>query len=146
MEILYFSSGILTVVLVYMVVSVFKLNKKVNLLEESEDFAKIEYNNIYRTIEINDDKITREIENIYRTIDSRVDKLDNRLSNVVEEHKRQTNIEYNEIYREMDVRINHHATQPIKEINENIVREIDHLQRTIDSRVDKLETRLTKNS
>jgi hypothetical protein len=146
MEILYFSSGILTVVLVYMVVSVFKLNKKVNLLEESEDFAKIEYNNIYRTIEINDDKITREIENIYRTIDSRVDKLDNRLSNVVEEHKRQTNIEYNEIYREMDVRINHHATQPIKEISENIVREIDHLQRTIDSRVDKLETRLTKNS
>ena len=146
MEILYFSSGILTVVLVYMVVSVFKLNKKVNLLEESEDFAKIEYNNIYRTIEINDDKITREIENIYRIIDSRVDKLDNRLSNVVEEHKRQTNIEYNEIYREMDVRINHHATQPIKEISENIVREIDHLQRTIDSRVDKLETRLTKNS
>ena len=146
MEILYFSSGILTVVLVYMVVSVFKLNKKVNLLEESEDFAKIEYNNIYRTIEINDDKITREIENIYRTIDSRLDKLDNRLSNVVEEHKRQTNIEYNEIYREMDVRINHHATQPIKEISENIVREIDHLQRTIDSRVDKLETRLTKNS
>ena len=84
MEILYFSSGILTVILVYMVVSVFKLNKKVNLLEESEDFAKIEYSNIYRTIEDNDNRIAREIENIYRTIDSRIDKLDDRLSKEIQ--------------------------------------------------------------
>ena len=58
----------------------FKLNKRVNSLEESENFAKIEYNNIYRTIDVYDDKIAREIESIYRTIDSRVDKLDDRLS------------------------------------------------------------------
>ena len=50
----------------------------------SEDFAKIEYNNIYRTIEDNDNRIAREIENIYRTIDSRVDKLDDRLSKEIQ--------------------------------------------------------------
>jgi len=96
MEVLFYSLGVLTVAFLYAVVSVFKLNKKINYLE-----------------------------------------------NVVEEHKRQTNIEYNEIYREMDVRINHHATQPLKEINQNVANEVEYLQRTIDSRLDKLETRLT---
>jgi len=98
MEVLFYSLGVLTVAFLYVVVSVFKLNKKIDYIED-----------------------------------------------IVEEHKRQTNIEYNEIYREMDVRINHHATQPIKEINENIAHEIEYLQRTIDSRVDKLENKLTNS-
>ena len=98
MEVLFYSLGVLTVAFLYAVVSVFKLNKKVDSLE---DF--------------------------------------------VENEKKQMNIELNEIYREMDVRINHHATQPIREINENIAHEIEYLQRTIDSRVDKLENKLTNS-
>jgi len=99
MEVLFYSLGVLTVAFLYVVVSVFKLNKKIDYIED-----------------------------------------------IVEEHKRQTNIEYNEIYREMDVRINHHAVQPLKETNENVANEVEYLQRTIDSRIDKLEARLTKNS
>jgi predicted Holliday junction resolvase-like endonuclease len=98
MEVLFYSLGVLTVAFLYTVVSVFKLNKKVDSLEDS-----------------------------------------------VESEKKQMSIELNEIYREMDVRINHHATQPIREINENIAHEIEYLQRTIDSRVDKLENKLTNS-
>ena len=99
MEVLFYSLGVLTVAFLYAVVSVFKLNKKIDYIED-----------------------------------------------IVEEHKRQTNTEYNEIYREIDVRINHHAVQPLKETNENVANEVEYLQRTIDSRIDKLEARLTKNS
>jgi hypothetical protein len=99
MEVLFYSLGVLTVAFLYAVVSVFKLNKKIDYLE-----------------------------------------------NVVEEHKRQTNIEYNEIYREMDIRINDHATQPLRETNENVAREVEDIYRMVDSRIDKLEDRLTKNS
>lgn len=98
MEVLFYSLGVLTVAFSYAVVSVFKLNKKVDSLEDS-----------------------------------------------VESEKRQMSIEINEIYREMDVRINHHAIQPLKETNENIAHEIEYLQRTIDSRVDKLENKLTNS-
>jgi hypothetical protein len=98
MEVLFYSLGVLTVAFLYAVVSVFKLNKKIDYLE-----------------------------------------------NVVEEHKRQTNIEYNEIYREMDTRINDHATQPLRETNENVAREVEDIYRMVDSRLDKLENKLTNS-
>ena len=98
MEVLFYSLGVLTVAFLYAVVSVFKLNKKIDYLE-----------------------------------------------NVVEEHKRQTSIEYNEIYREMDTRINDHATQPLRETNENVAREVEDIYRMVDSRLDKLENKLTNS-
>ena len=98
MEVLFYSLGVLTVAFLYAVVSVFKLNKKIDYLE-----------------------------------------------NVVEEHKRQTSIEYNEIYREMDIRINDHATQPLRETNENVAREVEDIYRMVDSRLDKLENKLTNS-
>lgn len=65
MEILYFSSGILAVALIYAVVGVFKLRQKVQHLDNGVDDA-------HRRIDNNTDEL-------YRTLDSRLDKLENRL-------------------------------------------------------------------
>ena len=65
MEILYFSSGILAVALVYTVVGVFKLRQKVQYLDNGVD-------DVHRRIDSNTDEL-------YRTLDSRLDKLENRL-------------------------------------------------------------------
>lgn len=65
MEILYFSSGILAVALVYTVVGVFKLRQKVQYLDSGVD-------DVHRRIDNNTDEL-------YRTLDSRLDKLENRL-------------------------------------------------------------------
>jgi len=65
MEILYFSSGILAVALIYAVVGVFKLRQQVQHLDNGVD-------DVHRRIDGN-------IDEIYRTLDSRLDKLENRL-------------------------------------------------------------------
>ena len=77
MEILYFSSGILTVALAYAVVGVFKLKQRVEFLEIEKD----QLHNL-RQIEVSDAnrRIDEAVENIYRTMDSRLDKLEHRLN------------------------------------------------------------------
>ena len=67
MEILYFSSGILTVALAYAVVGVFKLKQRVEFLEIEKD----QLHNL-RQIEVGDAN---------RRMDSRLDKLEHRLNN-----------------------------------------------------------------
>ena len=76
MEILYFSSGILTVALAYAVVGVFKLKQRVEFLEIEKD----QLHNL-RQIEIGDAnrRIDEAVDSIYRTMDSRLDKLEHRL-------------------------------------------------------------------
>jgi hypothetical protein len=78
MEILYFSSGILTVALAYAVVGVFKLKQRVEFLEIEKDqlhnLRQIEVDNANR-------RIDEAVNEIYRTIDSRLDKLEHRLNN-----------------------------------------------------------------
>ena len=76
MEILYFSSGILTVALAYAVVGVFKLKQRVEFLEIEKD----QLHNL-RQIEVGDAnrRIDEAVENIYRAMDSRLDKLEHRL-------------------------------------------------------------------
>ena len=76
MEILYFSSGILTVALAYAVVGVFKLKQRVEFLEIEKD----QLHNL-RQIEVSDAnrRIDEAVDNIYRTMDSRLDKLEHRL-------------------------------------------------------------------
>ena len=76
MEILYFSSGILTVALAYAVVGVFKLKQRVEFLEIEKD----QLHNL-RQIEVGDAnrRIDEAVDNIYRTMDSRLDKLEHRL-------------------------------------------------------------------
>ena len=77
MEILYFSSGILTVALAYAVVGVFKLKQRVEFLEIEKD----QLHNL-RQIEVGDAnrRIDEAVENIYRAMDSRLDKLEHRLN------------------------------------------------------------------
>ena len=65
MEILYFSSGILAVALIYAVAGVFKLRQKVQHLDNGGD-------DVHRRIDNNTDEL-------YRALDSRLDKLENRL-------------------------------------------------------------------
>ncbi len=65
MEILYFSSGILAVALIYAVAGVFKLRQQVQHLDNGVDDA-------HRRIDNNTDEL-------YRALDSRLDKLENRL-------------------------------------------------------------------
>ena len=65
MEILYFSSGILAVALVYAVAGVFKLRQQVQHLDNGVD-------DVHRRIDVNTDEF-------YRALDSRLDKLENRL-------------------------------------------------------------------
>ena len=65
MEILYFSSGILAVALIYAVAGVFKLRQKVQHLDNGVGDA-------HRRIDNNTDEL-------YRALDSRLDKLENRL-------------------------------------------------------------------
>ena len=76
MEILYFSSGILTVALAYAVVGVFKLKQRVELLEIEKD----QLHNL-RQIEVGDAnrRIDEAVSDIYRAMDSRLDKLEHRL-------------------------------------------------------------------
>ena len=76
MEILYFSSGILTVALAYAVVGVFKLKQRVEFLEIEKD----QLHNL-RQIEVGDanKRIDEAVDSIYRTMDSRLDKLEHRL-------------------------------------------------------------------
>ena len=74
------------------------------------------------------------------------DQLHNLRQIEIKDLSRQFNEEINAVYREMDVRINHHAIQPLRETNENVAREVEDIYRMVDSRLDKLETRLTKNS
>lgn len=76
MEILYFSSGILTVALAYAVVGVFKLKQRVEFLEIEKD----QLHNL-RQIEVSDAnrRIDEAVDSIYRTMDSRLDKLEHRL-------------------------------------------------------------------
>ena len=78
MEILYFSSGILTVALAYAVVGVFKLKQRVEFLEIEKD----QLHNL-RQIEVSDAnrRIDEAVDSIYRTMDSRLDKLEHRLNN-----------------------------------------------------------------
>ena len=77
MELLIFSSGILSVALVYAVVGVFKLKQQV-------DHLKTSAGTLGDVIQINDEKtdkrITDEVNDIYRTLDSRLDKLEHRLN------------------------------------------------------------------
>ena len=77
MEILYFSSGILTVALAYAVMGVFKLKQRVEFLEIEKD----QLHNL-RQIEVGDAnrRIDEAVENIYRAMDSRLDKLEHRLN------------------------------------------------------------------
>ena len=77
MEILYFSSGILTVALAYAVVGVFKLKQRVEFLEIEKD----QLHNL-RQIEIGDanKRIDEAVDSIYRSMDSRLDKLEHRLN------------------------------------------------------------------
>ena len=65
MEILYFSSGILAVALIYAVAGVFKLRQQVQHLNNGVD-------DVHRRIDVNTDEF-------YRALDSRLDKLENRL-------------------------------------------------------------------
>jgi len=78
MEILYFSSGILTVALAYAVVGVFKLKQRVEFLEIEKD----QLHNL-RQIEVGDAnrRIDEAVDSIYRSMDSRLDKLEHRLNN-----------------------------------------------------------------
>ena len=78
MEILLFSSGILTVALVYAVVGVFKLKQRVDFLEIEKD----QLHNL-RQIEVGDAnrRIDEAVDSIYRSMDSRLDKLEHRLNN-----------------------------------------------------------------
>lgn len=77
MEILYFSSGILTVALAYAVVGVFKLKQRVEFLEIEKD----QLHNL-RQIEVGDAnrRIDEAVSDIYRAMDSRLDKLEHRLN------------------------------------------------------------------
>ena len=77
MEILLFSSGILTVALVYAVVGVFKLKQRVNFLEIEKD----QLHNL-RQIEVGDAnrRIDDAVNDIYRSMDSRLDKLEHKLT------------------------------------------------------------------
>ena len=77
MEILYFSSGILTVALAYAVMGVFKLKQRVEFLEIEKD----QLHNL-RQIEIGDanKRIDEAVDSIYRSMDSRLDKLEHRLN------------------------------------------------------------------
>ena len=76
MEILLFSSGILTVALVYAVVGVFKLKQRVDFLEIEKD----QLHNL-RQIEVGDAnrRIDDAVNDIYRSMDSRLDKLEHKL-------------------------------------------------------------------
>ena len=65
MEILYFSSGILAVALVYAVAGVFKLKGQVQHLDNGVD-------DVHRRIDVTTDELQR-------IMDSRLDKLENRL-------------------------------------------------------------------
>ena len=78
MEILYFSSGILTVALAYAVVGVFKLKQRVEFLEIEKD----QLHNL-RQVEVGDAnrRIDEAVSDIYRAMDSRLDKLEHRLNN-----------------------------------------------------------------
>jgi len=77
MEILYFSSGMLTVAFLYAVVGVFKLKQRV-------DFLEIDKDQLHNLREIAIDEVNRRIEHntdeLYRTLDSRLDKLETRLT------------------------------------------------------------------
>jgi len=66
MELFYFSSGILAVVLAYTVVGVFRLNNKVNRTERGIEDAYI--------------RIDNTTDELYRALDSRLDKLEHRLT------------------------------------------------------------------
>ena len=65
MEILYFSSGVLAVALVYAVAGVFKLKGQVQHLDNGVD-------DMHRRIDVTTDELQR-------IMDSRLDKLENRL-------------------------------------------------------------------
>lgn len=65
MEILYFSSGILAVALIYAVAGVFKLRQQVQHLDNGVDDA-------HKRIDVSTDEF-------YRALDSRLDKLENKL-------------------------------------------------------------------
>ena len=77
MEILLFSSGVLTVALIYTVVGVFKLKQRVDFLEIEKD----QLHNL-REIEIGDAnrRIDDAVNDIYRSMDSRLDKLEHKLT------------------------------------------------------------------
>ena len=66
MELFYFSSGILAVVLAYTVVGVFRLNNKVNRTERGIEDVYI--------------RIDNTTDELYRALDSRLDKLEHRLT------------------------------------------------------------------
>jgi len=110
MEVLHFSLGMLTVVLIYAVVGVFRLRK------------------------------------LFKRSSVRKRKAINNLESLTKDLSRQLNEEINAVYREMDIRINAHAVQPLRETNENVAREVEDIYRMVDSRLDKLENRLTQNS
>ena len=98
MDILYFSSGMLTVAFLYAVVGVFKLKQRV-------DFLEIEKDQLHNLRNIAIDEVNKQIEDTKRETD-----------------------------------------QSVWDLSRNISDQADELYRFVDSRVDKLEARLTKNS
>jgi len=77
MDILYFSSGMLTVAFLYAVVGVFKLKQQVKQLENfAEDIQRQTDQNLFDTSR----HLSEQADEIYRFVDSRVDKLEARLT------------------------------------------------------------------
>jgi len=77
MDILYFSSGMLTVAFLYAVVGVFKLKQQVKQLE---NFAESIQRQTDQNLFDNSRHLSEQADEIYRFVDSRVDKLEARLT------------------------------------------------------------------
>ena len=78
MEILYFTLGAVTVALVYAVVGVFRLNRR---LKRVSVRSKKGVSHVERGLDDINNRLDLEVNELHRTIDSRLDKLEHRLAN-----------------------------------------------------------------
>lgn len=81
MEIIAFLLGVGSVIAIAMVVSMFRINKRIANSEQLLNEQEKQFDNIYREFENVNNMINQHVDEIYRTLDSRFDKFENKLNN-----------------------------------------------------------------
>ena len=81
MEIIAFLLGVGSVIAIAMVVSMFRMNKRIANSEQKLNDQEKQFDSVYREFENMNDTLHQRVDEVYRVLDSRFDKFENKLNN-----------------------------------------------------------------
>lgn len=81
MEIIAFLLGVGSVIAIAMVVSIFRMNKRIANSEQLLNDYEKQFNNVYQEFENINNTLHQRIDQVHSVLDSRFDKFENKLNN-----------------------------------------------------------------